>query len=303
MPCNQKNPKAQDPNYECNPRTNRWNKKKQPTITKTKQKVMIKSKTKTSDCNQKNPKAQDPNYECNPYTKRWNKKKHTRNKIVQKIQDGDIISNVLRKDLIHQYPLLKNVPNIQTKPIHEILDLIPVLEWKEKCKKMEESCPMDTDLSGDKWCSLRPKDVFYYQKDGKNYCYGVKEIFSIIHLGFTARDTSYEVPPLRLQLPRDSYDRSVFTKDFFKALKEHIFKYGIIPHEPEVCYFLKYYEKFYMDRAIRSFLTQTDPNKVQLSNAIQKFLLKYKSIGLNLNTDKWFWKRSRPNDMINFIFG
>jgi hypothetical protein len=162
---------------------------------------------------------------------------------------------------------------------------------------------METDLSGDPWCSLDAKDVFYYTKNGKKFCYGVAEIFSIIHLGFTARDTSYEVPPLRFQLPRDSYDRTPFTKDFFTAFKAHLKKHGQTPTQPEVCYFIKYVNKFYTDRAIVPFLSQRDPNKVQMSNAIDNFLLRYKEIDINMRTDKWFWRRGNtPRNMRQYLF-
>jgi len=254
MPCNLNNPKARDNNYECNPLTNRWVKKK----------VVIKQKT-AGNCNPKNPKALDINYECNPITNRWIKKK-----------------------LTHK---TKENTTEKTK------------RWHNKCKEMEQKCPMETDLSGDSWCSLEPKDVFYYVKNGRRFCYGVNEIFSIIHLGFTARDTSYEVPPLRLQLPRDSYDRSPFTKDFFVEFTKHIKKHKQLPIEPEVCYFLKYFREFYNDRKIRPFLNQTNPPKVQLSNTIDHFLLKHKDVDINLNTSKWFWLPNKnPRNIFKYLF-
>jgi hypothetical protein len=178
-----------------------------------------------------------------------------------------------------------------------------LLHWQTTCKEMEKSCPMETDLTGDPWCSLEPKNVFYHVKNGKHYCYGVDEIFSIIHLGFTSRDTSYEVPPLRFQLPRDSYDRSAFTKDFFTAFQKHIKKYGQIPQEPEVCYFLRYYQQFYDDPTIQPFLSQLNPDKVKLSDAIDKFLMRHRYIDINLVSSQWYWlTNKRPRNMKRFLF-
>ena len=115
------------------------------------------------------------------------------------------------------------------------------------------------------------------------------EIFSSIHLVFTARDTSYEVPPLRLQLPRDSYDRTPFTKDFFVAFKDHVKKHRQVPRQPEVAYFLRYVSEFYDSPDIQPFLSQLDPNKVRLSNAIHAFLMKHRDIDINLRRSVWFW--------------
>jgi hypothetical protein len=302
--CNPKSAKAQDPKYECNPLTNRWVKVRRVG----KEKVV----GQTTGCDPRSPFANNPAYECDPETNRW--------------MPTDWL---IKREIIRAHPHLTSIPNIYDRPLSYIIRLVDnpgnnktkakttktkakttktktkavktkvkTIQkqkqkqddgWQKTCKEMEEMCPMETDLSGDNWCSLDPKSVFYYKKDNKRFCYGVEEIFSIIHLGFTARDTSYEVPPLRLQLPRDSYDRTPFPKEFFKLFKEHIYKNRIYPSQPEVCYFLKNYRKFYDDTDIKPFLTQTDPNKVQLSNAINRFLLKDRSIDINMNTSKWVW--------------
>lgn len=294
--CNPNNPKAYNPNYRCNPLTNRW--VKDTTGNKT---VSVKEKI---GCDPRSLHANDPSYECDRETLRW--------------MPAD---EIIKRDIIRAHPFLAAIHNIQNKPLHQVLGLVEnhgfqkskqktkqkiqhkTGTWQKTCKEMEEKCPMETDLSGDNWCSLEKKDVFYYTKDGKRFCYGVEEIFSIIHLGFTARDTSYQVPPLRLQLPRDSYDRSAFTKEFFKSFKKHIKKHGQVPKEPEVCYFLKYYNEFYNDKDIQPFLNQTDPNKVQLSNAIDRFLLKHRTVDINMNTSKWSWLAGKePRNKRTFLF-
>lgn len=264
-------------------------------------------------CDPRSPHATDPTYECDPRTNQW-------------VPSAEII----KRDIIRAHPFLAAISNIQNKSLQQVLQLVENVgrqkskqqktkqkvvavqkskqktktTWQTTCKEMEEKCPMQTDLSGDNWCSLDKKDVFYYVKDGKRFCYGVEEIFSIIHLGFTARDTSYQVPPLRLQLPRDSYDRSSFTKEFFKAFREHIKKHGQTPKEPEVLYFLKYYMEFYNNRNIQQYLTDMDPPKVHLSNAIDNFLMAHEEIDINMNTSKWFWLAGKePRNKRTYLFG
>lgn len=326
MPCNPQNPKANDPNYECNPKTNRWVKKKVVAVRL--EKTKIKTNTKTAaipigNCNPKNPKANDPNYTCNPKTNRWVKVKtaarrektgcdprspHANNPSYgcdQATRQWVPNEELVKRDIIKAHPFLATVPDIQRKTLYQVFQLVEAAAgrqknktkqqktktktWDTACKEMEEKCPMETDLSGDNWCSLDPKDVFYFTKDGKRFCYGVEEIFSIIHMGFTARDTSYQVPPLRFQLPRDSYDRTPFSKEFFHAFQKHLKKHPHIPKEPEVCYFLKFYKEFYDSPSIHPFLTETNPNKVQLSNAIDNFLMKHRHIDINMDTSRWFW--------------
>jgi hypothetical protein len=264
-------------------------------------KLVVKQKV---GCNPLSPFANDPSYECDPETNQWTS-----------------VDEIIKRDIIQANPFLAAIQNIQNKSLNQILKLVEQRYktkqstktkqktkqqnkgWRETCKEMEEKCPMDTDLSGDNWCSLEPKNVFYYEKNGKRSCYGVDEIFSIIHLGFTARDTSYQVPPLRFQLPRDSYDRTPFTKEFFKKFKEHNRKYRHVPKQPEVCYFLKHYREFYNDDNIKPFLTQLDPNKVNLSNAIDQFLLKHRHIDINMRTSNWFWLPGKePQNKFNYIF-
>ena len=55
--CNKKSPKYNNPDYVCNEKTKRWNKKKEV--------------SKLGTCNNKSPKQNDPKYICNEATKRW----------------------------------------------------------------------------------------------------------------------------------------------------------------------------------------------------------------------------------------
>jgi len=86
-PCNSSSKNASDPNYECNPITGRWNKKKRSivkprrsivrprrSIVKPRRSVV---KPQKGGCNPNLKNATDPNYECNQLTGRWNKKKRS----------------------------------------------------------------------------------------------------------------------------------------------------------------------------------------------------------------------------------
>jgi hypothetical protein len=156
---------------------------------------------------------------------------------------------------------------------------------------MEKKCPMDCDLETTPWCEHDEKDVFYVNENGNTYCYTIQEIFEILHTGFTALDTSYEVPPLRLQLPRDSYSRAIFSKKFIEQLINKIKITKDVPRYPEVSYFLKYYEKFYNNKQLKPFLQGgNDDQKVKLSKAIATFLNSKKDIKHVQNDIRMYWK-------------
>lgn len=162
---------------------------------------------------------------------------------------------------------------------------------------MEKTCPMDTDLEGDNWCSLQQKDVVYYKEDGNVYCYKVVDVLKIIHREFTALDTSYQLPPLRLNLPRDSFNRSVFPLKFIDAVVKKIKRNTITADVafPEVMYFLRHRNRFY--RTLQSFLTQREPNKVQLSQAIERFFTASRDLTMQRQTRdqiKWNFRTNVP---------
>lgn len=162
---------------------------------------------------------------------------------------------------------------------------------------MEKTCPMDTDLEGDNWCSLQQKDIVYYNEDGNVYCYKIVDVLKIIHQEFTALDTSYQLPPLRLNLPRDSFNRSVFPLKFIDAVVKKIKRNTITADVafPEVMYFLRHRKRFY--QKLEPFLTQREPNKVQLSQAIEGFLKGSRNLVMKRDTRnqiRWDFKNRVP---------
>ena len=173
--------------------------------------------------------------------------------------------------------------------------------WDKKCKELEEKCPMSTTLLGDEWCTVDPKNVIYT----KNYqmCFEYSELLKIIHEGFVALDTSYEIPQLRLKLPRDPV-RQFIPKAVIKKLllNPDVFDenqdYLIQNHD--MFYFLIYLDDFYKTFDKPQY-TSVDVNPVQLSKDLEKWFLKYKKPagGLKLRRPDGGqtveWEFRRPN--------
>lgn len=149
--------------------------------------------------------------------------------------------------------------------------------WPTKCKALEAKCPMSTTLVGDDWCEVDERDVIYT----KNYdaCFEHTELLRVIHEGFVAQDTSYEIPQLRLKLPRDPVRQFIPKKVMKqvllnrKAFDAHV---EYLTKHQELLYFFVHLDDFYktFDKPAYKSL---NINSVKLSKDIEKWLLKYKS--------------------------
>uniref|UniRef100_A0A6C0D0B0 SAP domain-containing protein n=1 Tax=viral metagenome TaxID=1070528 RepID=A0A6C0D0B0_9ZZZZ len=135
--------------------------------------------------------------------------------------------------------------------------------WKTRCNND------DGTLQSQEWKDVSRKDVIRFQ----GYCFTLSEIYSLLHRAFTSVDTSYGIPPLRLQIPSEPFGRIPFRLPFFLELRKKATEDNL-PVYPEVMYFLRYVRKFYAeDGPIHRFLSQIDPHKAQVSASIEKFLL------------------------------
>lgn len=147
--------------------------------------------------------------------------------------------------------------------------------WNTKCKKLEEKCPMSTTLLGDDWCDVSEKDVIY-TRDYK-MCFEYRELLRLIHEGFVALDTSYEIPQLRLKLPRDPL-RQFIPKSVIKKilLNTENFDKNIdyLIDNQELFYFLTHLDDFY-NRFDKPQYTSANVNPIQLSKDIEKWLKQY----------------------------
>lgn len=177
----------------------------------------------------------------------------------------------------------------------------PSQRWENKCKVLEEKCSMSTTLLGESWCDVPERDVIY--TNNYQMCFEYTELLRIIHEGFVALDTSYEIPQLRMKLPRDPL-RQFIPKNVIKKilLKPDSFdqhqSYFVENHE--LFYFLIHLDDFY-----RTFdkpqYTSPDVNPVQLSKDLEKWFLKYKrpAGGLRLRRinggEAVEWVFRRPN--------
>lgn len=328
-PCNPSSALAQNPNYECNPLTGRWRKKRVQKRLETKTDVV------QGGCDPNHRHANNPLYECNPLTKRWVKKR--------KEKRVDTPTHI--RALLEMYPSLRDVDGIMNYTYADVMNVIEkrllqeksgaanktqknavvvktqtktlakqkqkpagATTWEEECKTMEKTCPMDCDLVGTNWCELDQKDVFFFKEGGKTFCYSMEEVYNIIHTGFTAMDTSYQLPPLTLQLPRDSFNRTPFSRAFFDAFvfKLQKQKSKNLPRKfPEVAYFLRNYTRFFDDPAIQPFLRDQSSNKVQMSKAIESFLTRDGTLKIKREdlTFKWkFAPNKKPRSFRKFIF-
>jgi hypothetical protein len=139
--------------------------------------------------------------------------------------------------------------------------------WKTRCNND------DGTLQSQQWKDVSKENVIQFS----GYCFTLPEIYGMIHRAFTSTDTSYGIPPLRLQIPSEPFGRIPFTLDFFLQLRKKIKENKIetIPTFPDVLYFLRFVRKFYApDGPIHRFLSMRDPSKVEVSRAIENFLTK-----------------------------
>lgn len=123
MPCNINHPKAKDPNYECNPITNRW-------VMKKNRHIDIDSANIPGRCNPNHPKANDPNYECNPATNRWVKKKYKQknsdvDRVEKHIQQTAVVSVPPSLANIHDWSIDRFYANYASNPENTIKNILP----------------------------------------------------------------------------------------------------------------------------------------------------------------------------------
>lgn len=149
--------------------------------------------------------------------------------------------------------------------------------WPTKCKTLEAKCPMSTTLIGDDWCDVDERDVIY--TENFDACFEHTELLRVIHEGFIAQDTTYEVPQLRLKLPRDPVRQFIPKKVMKqvllnrKAFDAHV---EYLTKHQELLYFFVHLDDFYktFDKPQYKSL---NINSVKLSKDIEKWLQKYKS--------------------------
>lgn len=157
--------------------------------------------------------------------------------------------------------------------------------WKTRCNND------DGTLQSQEWKNVSRKDVIRFQ----GYCFTLSEIYSLLHRAFTSVDTSYGIPPLRLQIPSEPFGRIPFRLSFFLELRKKATKDNL-PTYPEVMFFLRNVRKFYAeDGPVHRFLSQRDPHKAQVSASIEKFLL-------NKNILQMVRSRQRSNTEISWKF-
>jgi hypothetical protein len=164
---------------------------------------------------------------------------------------------------------------------------------------MENKCPMSSTLLGDEWCDVKKEDVIY-TKDYK-MCFEYSELLRVIHEGFVAVDTSYQIPPLRLKLPRDPMRQFIpksvvkkilLNKDAFERNEEYWMD------NEDMSYFLIHLDNFYKTFDKPKYKSP-NMNQVELSKELEKWFKKFKTPagGLELirsnngQSIKWQYRR------------
>jgi len=194
-------------------------------------------------------------------------------------------SNLPRRDLIRllqeRYPYVRDLPDLD-KNRNSIETRLPSLSSSARTQQQIEVQQLPTQqqwwnrvchnndgtLQSQEWNDVSKDNVIRFQ----GFCFTLPEVYSMIHRAFTSTDTSYLIAPLRLQIPCEPFGRVPFTLAFFLQLRKKM-KESNVPQYPEVLYFLRHVRKFYdSDNPIHRFITIRDPNKVQVSHAIEKFL-------------------------------
>lgn len=153
--------------------------------------------------------------------------------------------------------------------------------WNTKeCKDMEQKCPMDSNFLGDTWCEQPKKDVV--RTADYKFCFNQAELLRMTHTSFTATDTSYQIPPLRLQLPRDQY-RKLIPKSIFLDIKKNILETrrpdleDILLDYVELTYFLSYIDEFYHVFDKPRYINNT-VTPAQLSRDLENWFTKHKNM-------------------------
>lgn len=155
--------------------------------------------------------------------------------------------------------------------------------WRTKdCKDMEEKCPMDSNFLGDTWCEQSKKDIV--KTADFKFCFNKIEVLRMTHTNFTSTDTSYQIPPLRLQLPRDQY-RKLIPKSIFSEIKTNLFDPDSSHNElremvtlyEELSYFLNHLEEFYAIFDKPSYRNDT-VTPAHLSRDLEKWFTKHKNV-------------------------
>lgn len=190
-------------------------------------------------------------------------------------------SKMNKAQLVQALKMLLRQQQTQTQRVQQ------TQSWSNKCKQLEKNCPMSSTLLGDEWCDVDEKDVIY--TNNYNMCFEYRELLRVIHEGFVALDTSYQVPPLRLKLPRDPV-RNFIPKVVLKKIlmNKEIFEKNddYFMDNEELWYFFIHLDDFYKTFDKPEFKS-SNVNPVTLSKEIEKWFKKYKSPAGGLSLERY----------------
>jgi len=193
MPCNPQNPKALNPEYICNERTNRWN-------------LRRRLARNSATANTPTP-AGGGGHEEVRMLKKWELLLLPQARLIRgrhAMRRGDLAQAIIR---------WRNggvqAVNRQQQPQG------PSPSFRRQCQEWEEKCPMDSTLEGDTWCSF-PNDRSFIRLPDWSFCTTIEEVLSLLQSSLTNYD--YTVGAPRLNLPTNPYNREYLPLDVYETI-------------------------------------------------------------------------------------
>lgn len=219
-------------------------------------------------CSVTNPKSSDPDYVCNPTTNRWVKRT---GKIGKAIPPAPVI-----------IPVTVSPPKKKKVSSKTLLSL-PL------CEQMEALCPMNTNILGEEWCSIRPfnRNRLVAFDDFK-FCTNLDEFF--LKLKHTLEPIS------TMKIPRDPYRFEMYPEKMVDAVYKEMTASKHYPKTPVVQYFMKHYREFYS--TLGNFFTVYEDetaNKPRVHQLMYTFLThRSHPYYLVQKGEKWKWNKPIP---------
>lgn len=206
---------------------------------------------------------------------------------------------------LRNHPLYRQIRGRSTMNKQALVQALRALTqqqrpWNERCREMEERCPMSTTLTGDVWCDVPESNII--RTVNYDMCFEYSELLRMIHEGFVAVDTSYEIPQLRMKLPRDPY-RRLIPKNLIKQLlvKPELFQENVvyISDHQDILYFLLYVDDFYRTFDKPQF-TDATVNPINLNRALETWFRKHRRVGGGLKLVRDVQTNAQGNQEYSF---
>lgn len=278
MPCSATNPKSTDPDYVCNPITNRWVKRTG--------KIGKNIPATAAAVAQAQALAVAP-VVAPPSPKP--KAKPKKNK-----------------------PSAKPKQATKAKPAPKKPKQAPKPKSPKQCKQMEEKCAMNTDMLGEEWCSIKPANRLV-SFDNFKFCTTLDEFYttieSALNNGISGRTPEgFHFSHSQPTIPREPFRREMIPEKMVEAVYKKMKELKRYPKTPATQYFMKHYKEFY--RSIgEPYKKHEDElkNKFTVRRRIAEFLGDHSKPNYltgyhNVQNNKTMWRWNKPIHYLNTFF-